>query len=313
MELKYDLPKYITMTKMSGKIRVLVEGKDDRGHVLNLLSAICPSVKFKVDTALEIRGDCNKTKNNNRAKIEKIHDHCKAKTSHRRLFFLCDREFRNFDVAAVVTDQAKQHEFDGNLTWTLGHSIENYFLNVSMLAEGFRYLSNSGYKTDAVKVFREILGDSLRIIAALTLAARELGCAKYPPSIAPWQSFEISTGEVGRLVLKGARGVDSFQDKFWGVYDKFYTVASSTSEEVCARLCRGHTAVIILQRVFAACLYNAGLADDEVSSRHDANVFNNIGEANISSALSEAWIKHVEAGCLDYPLPLVESIYTASA
>jgi hypothetical protein len=121
---------------MSSKIRVLVEGKDDRGHILNLLNLLAPKVRLKVDIAVDILGDCKLTASNNRAKIEKIHGQCKGNESYRRLFFLCDREFRNFVIGGLVEDKSVDHEVDGNMSWTLGHSIENYFLSPHMLSEG---------------------------------------------------------------------------------------------------------------------------------------------------------------------------------
>ena len=42
MELKYTIPKYIAKVKMSSKKRILVEGKDDKSHIKNLLDEILP-------------------------------------------------------------------------------------------------------------------------------------------------------------------------------------------------------------------------------------------------------------------------------
>jgi hypothetical protein len=310
MELKYNIPKYVAMSRMSSKVRILVEGKDDRGHVQNLLHQLYPKVRLKVDSAVEIIGDCAITKNNNRAKIEKIHGQCKVGVHHRKLFFLCDREFRNFDFGSIVADRLNSHESDGNLSWTLGHSIENYFLSPSMLGEGFRYLSTSGHKTFAVTLFCDVLPDAIKKIAALTLAAKELSCANYPASQISWQDIRVneSTIEFDRKTH-----LDKFCMRFWDAFDEFLSVAEMSGDEVCSRLCRGHTAVLVLQRLFAACLYKTGASTDDDVARYDANLFNNVGEVNISSALSEAWIRQVSNGVADYPIPLVESIHALSA
>lgn len=312
MELKYNIPKYVAMTRMSGKVRVLVEGKDDRGHVLNLLQQVYPKVKLRVDSAVEINGDCNLTKMNNRAKIEKIHGQCKLGSFHRKLFFLCDREFRNFDVGVIVVDTHGEHESDGNLSWTLGHSIENYFLSPIMLGEGFRYLSTSGFKSQAVTLFCSVFTDAIRKIAALTLAAKELGCANYPASQIAWPAIDLNEGCV---TFDRGEGLNAFQLRFWAVFDKYIGVVDKSEEVVCSRLCRGHTAVLVLQRIFSACLYHVSRSTDEEVARYDANLFNNVGEVNISSALSEAWIRQVTAGVGGalYPVPLVQSICAVSA
>ncbi|MEX5574062.1 DUF4435 domain-containing protein [Pseudomonas lijiangensis] len=310
MELKYSIPKYVAMTRMSSKIRVLVEGKDDRGHISNLLQHIYPRIKLRVDSAIEITGDCHVTKNNNRAKIEKIHGQCKSSLYHQRLFFLCDREFRNFEIGATVIDKLDDHESDGNLSWTLGHSIENYFLSPVMLGDGFRFLSASGFKTQAITFFCQILGDALRKISALTLAAKELGRATYPASQITWQNIVFTDNTIE--ITKTEKQIP-FQQHFWNTYESFLGTVALTDENICTKLCRGHTAMIVLQRVFAACLYKVSAHIDENIARYDANLFSNVGEINISSALSEAWIRQVKEGKAHYPLPLVNSISAISA
>lgn len=307
MELKYKLSEYIVMARMSSKIRVLVEGKDDRGHVLNLFGLFIPKAKLKVDIALDIVGDCNMTRTNNRAKIEKIHLHCKDKAIYRKLFFLCDREFRGFNVDDAIEDFNAEHEVDGNMSWTLGHSIENYFLSPLMLSDGFRYLSGSGRKIQALELFSNIFDDSMRKIAAVTLAARELNCAGYPVGIIKWSDIVVANDSVD-LGLSKELMKDQFLDNFVSVYDKYLAVAEKTGSDICARLCRGHTAVVILQRLFSACLYAAGKTVDEETAKYDANLFNNLPETSISSALSEAWVKTVAEGQSQYPRPLVELV-----
>ncbi|POA21603.1 hypothetical protein C1886_04855 [Pseudomonas sp. FW300-N1A1] len=311
MDLKYDISEYIAMARMSSKIRILVEGKDDRGHVLNLLKVLTPKVKLKIDIAVDIAGECKLTSSNNRAKIESIHFQCKGNNSHRKLFFLCDREFRNFSIEDVVKDFSSTHEVDGNLSWTLGHSIENYFLSPYMLSEGFRYLSGSGSKASALQVFCDFFDDSMKKIAAITLAARELNCANYPASIIKWNNIDIDGGVV-ELGLRKEPSQNDFMEKFISTYEAFLSVVSNTDSEVCARLCRGHTAVLILQRLYAASLYHAGKGDDEEAARYDANLFSNVAESSVSAALSEAWIRKVSEGGTLYPQPLVDSVLSVA-
>jgi hypothetical protein len=311
MELKYDISEYIVMARMSSKVRILVEGKDDRGHVLNLLNKLAPKARLKVDTAIDVVGDCNVTRNNNRAKIEKIHAHCKEKQSHRKLFFLCDREFRNFLVSEKIEESVNGHEVDGNLSWTLGHSIENYFLSPVMLAEGFRFLSGSGSKSEAVDLFSDFFDDSVRKIAAITLAAKDLNCANFPCSIVRWDNIVLNEGTID-FGFRRDTGREAFYEKFVSTYEAFLLIVERTPVDVCARLCRGHTAVLILQRLFAACLYESGKAQEEDLARYDANMFNNVSEHIISSALSEAWISKIAVGGSHYPQPLVQLVIDAA-
>lgn len=311
MELKYDISEYIAMARMSSKIRVLVEGKDDRGHVLNLLKILAPRLRIKVDIAVDILGECNSTRSNNRAKIESIHLQCKAASTHRKLFFLCDREFRNFTIEGEIKDLSVVHEVDGNLSWTLGHSIENYFLSPYMLSEGFRFLSGSGSKVAALSLFNDCFDDSIRKIAAVTLAARELNCASYPASIVKWHNVTFEDGVID-LGFRNEPVQDEFMEKFVNVYEGFLVVVDNTDIDICTRLCRGHTAVLLLQRLYAASLYFAGKEEDDDAARYDANLFSNVPESSLSAALSEAWIRKVSEGGKFYPLPLVDSVISAA-
>lgn len=307
MELKYDISEYITMARMSSKIRILVEGKDDRGHVFNLLSVLIPKIRLKIDIAVDIAGECKLTAFNNRAKIERIHSQCRDDRAHRKLFFLCDREFRNFSIEGDIKDCNTAHEVDGNLSWTLGHSIENYFLSPYMLSEGFRYLSGSGSKSAGLQVFCDHFDDAMRKVAAITLAAKELNCATYPARIVKWNNIDLADGVID-LGLRKEVSSDAFMDSFIHSYESALVIVGNTSVEICARLCRGHTAVLILQRLYAACLYYAGCHEDEEAARYDANLFNNVAESSISAALSEAWTKKVSEGHSFYPQPLVDSV-----
>jgi hypothetical protein len=98
MEVKYDVPKYIASVRMSSKKRILVEGKDDKAHIKNLLNVTLGSNRIKIDTAENIKGDCRVTSKNNRAKIEKIHSFCEASNEHNNLYFLCDCMFRPIPI-----------------------------------------------------------------------------------------------------------------------------------------------------------------------------------------------------------------------
>ena len=146
MDLKYDISNYIASVKMSSKKRILVEGRDDRSHVNNLLYVLLADHKIKIDTAENIKGDCSTTAKNNRAKIEKIHAATEASSSHDNLFYLCDREFIKFDIDKKIIDRMTGHENDGNFSWTIGHSFENYFFTDELVCKAYRFLIGNQIK-----------------------------------------------------------------------------------------------------------------------------------------------------------------------
>lgn len=309
MEVKYDVQKYITSVRMSSKKRILVEGRDDRSHVKNLLEVTLGANQIKIDTAENIKGDCNITKKNNRAKIEKIHMVCKSSPEHKNIYFLCDREFRDFDINDRIIDLMGQHKTEGNLSWTLGHSLENYFIDSEVVSGAYRYLTKSEYKTDAVLLFRNIIPSALKILATISLAASEVGKCSYPLGVIAWDDFKIEGNDL-EFDVELWRDDEAHQIliDFKEAYRKYRPVVEISDNVVCARVCRGHTAIQLLQRVFSLCLFNAGCQYDEDLARKYASSFSKIKEGAVSTALCEAWLKAIENGNENYPINLLSSL-----
>lgn len=306
-KLQYDIATYLTSVKMSSKIRVLVEGVDDRSHVSNIISSFFKSAKYKIDLASEIKGSCSVTMKNNRAKIEKIHNSTKGNNEYTRLVFLCDREVRGFSFDPVILDNVPGHFIDGNLSWTKGHSIENYFLDLRLVTTGLRFLTSSAHKDSAIQLFESHFESSIRLIAKLTLASREFGSSAFPCGAIKWENITVTP--------QGGVSIDSSSIKnprwpeFKKILNGFNTCVDNSDVEICALLCRGHTAIVMLKRIFAACLFSTiSSTGDKAAAEYDANALENISERIVSNALSEAWIGSVRSGNADYPAPLIEAI-----
>lgn len=306
MELKYDIPKYIAKTKMSSKKTILVEGKDDKSHVKNLLDIIEPRHKVRIDTADSIKGVCSTTAKNNRAKIDRIFNVCKTSECHQNLFFLIDREFFKFEIREKIHDLMPEHETDGNLSWTIGHSIENYFFVDNIFSDAYRYLCGSQHKTDAEKHFKKILPSIFKLVAAITLAANEMSKSSYPAGVISWKDFNI---EESRAFID----IDSWKNNdetqiallFRKQFKKYIPIVEASEDLICSRICRGHTAMLMIQRIFSACLYYVMFSSSEEQAENDANNFSNIKETNVSAALCEAWIRKAKNGEALYPAPLI--------
>jgi len=169
------------------------------------------------------------------------------------------------------------------------------------------FLSGSGSKRQAVELFCSVFEDSLRKIAAVTLAAKVLGCANYPASLVKWNNISIE-GETVGFGLGREQPENPFMKSFILKYEELLSITELTDTATCERFCRGHTAVVMLQRLYAACLYLVAKNNDEEMARYDANIFNNVPESSISSALSEAWIRRIQEGLAYYPRPLVDLV-----
>lgn len=309
MELKYNIPKYIAQTKMSAKKRVLVEGKDDKAHFKNLLDMVAHGHKVRIDTAENIKGDCTKTNKNNRAKIDKIHAQCNALSSHRNLHYLCDREYYKFEIEEQIADFMVAHESTGNLTWTLGHSIENYFFTTEILCDAYRYLCGSEYKSSAISVFSGSLNSGLKIISAITLAARDMGMSGFPAGHIFWNHLTIENQsvyfDVG--VWANESKSDAAQD-FEKAYKSYLSIVEQSDTLICSRICRGHTAMLLLQRLFASCIYLVTTLHNEEMAYKDANNFSKIKEVNVANALCESWVRFAKVGKASYPSILIERV-----
>lgn len=309
MELKYDIQKYIAKVKMSSKIRVLVEGRDDKAHIKNLLDVISVGHKIKLDTAEDIKGSCNVTAKNNKAKIDKIFLHTSDSEDFNNLYFLCDREFYKFEILDKLYDLMVDHESIGKKNLTLGHSIENYFFESAILINAYRYLCGIEYKTLALSLYEKTLPSAFVLIAAITLAAKDVEKSSFPAGTIGWSHFYILDGKVFFNSEKWAN--DNQSDialRFLSSFKQYLIIVANSQSSVCAKFARGHTAMLMLQRIFASCLHHVMIEHDEEQGVKDAESFSKIKESMIASALCESWIKNVELGKADYPRNLISVI-----
>ncbi|MTT53746.1 DUF4435 domain-containing protein [Alcanivorax sp. VBW004] len=309
MGVRYDINQYIASVKMSNKTRILVEGRDDQSNLRNLILSVVGEKSLRVDSAEIIKGDCKKTSRNNREKIEKVHGICDGNHDFSNLFYFCDREFYKFDVRDKVLDFMDGHESRGNLFWTIGHSFENYFFNESLMIEAFRFLTGSEFKYEALRIFSGCFVDAVKVVATITLAARDIGKSSYPLGVVFWKDFEFVDGNLV-FDMSSWRGADKTEicENFKSAYEKYESIVNNTDYEVLLRVCRGHTGLQLLQRVFARCLYESGSTVDASLATKHSDSFAKIKENSVSSALCESWIRTIGKGNLNYPSALIDSI-----
>ncbi len=294
---------------MSSKKRILVEGRDDKSHVKNLLDVLHGGHKVKIDTAEDIKGICKVTASNNKAKIEAVFRRCKESTTHKNLYYLCDREYVNFEIGTKIVDLMPEHTLNGNLALTIGHSIENYFFTEDLLCEAYRYHCGSAYKSDAVVLFRKILPSAIKIVAISALAAKDIGRASFPLGVIGWQDFSFDNDKIYfNFTSWNSKNKTEIAVNFYESYLKISPIVEQTDEVICSRICRGHTAMLLLQRIFSACLHQVIKDKDKLLAENDAKLFSIIKEKNLSNALCESWIKQAKDGQSVYPRELIASV-----
>lgn len=309
MDLKYDIPNYIASVKMSSKKRILVEGRDDKSHIINLLGVTSKGRKVKVDIAENLKGDCSKTAKNNKAKIEKVHEITKDSINHTNLHFLCDREFFRFEITDHINDLMSEHEVDGNLNWTIGHSLENYFIKEEIVCRAYRFLCGSEYKNEAEGLYKKVFSTALKLIATVTLAAKAIEKCSFPAGTIGWQDFSINGKDLTIDIEKWkSQKNNQISEDFYNEYKKYLPIVEKSNVLICSRICRGHTAMLLLQRTFSACLNEVAKVNDVTIATRLANDFSKIKEGSLSSALCESWLQGVNEGSAIYPERLINSV-----
>jgi len=306
-ECSYSLDSYITLINMSTKKRLLVEGRSDRIHLTNLLNEIGVPNKIKIDTASDLRGVDQQTSKNNRAKIEHVNSRVQGRDN---IYFLCDREFREFvvDVNDQVYDRLPQHYNEKSMFWTLGHSLENYFFSIDVLIDAFRYLCFSEYKSNAIEKFKLSLDASFQIIASVTMAAKDMDKSTYPLSVIKWKDFYFNADQLYiKNYAESSCERNHLNECLFNLISNYSNAMRKTDSVTNCRISRGHTGVILLQRIFSACLYEVGKDENERVAKESANEFSTLSEKNISTALSESWSKRAINKEVQYPELLINN------
>lgn len=167
----------------------------------------------------------------------------------------------------------------------------------------------SGYKSDAIEKFRANLNDFIKVLAATTLAARDIGKSTYPLSIISWDSLTIKGDDLLLNIKKNkAISENELHANFESSFNLYLAIAKNSDTYSCTKICRGHTAMILLQRFFAMCLYEVIYQHDLKLAQHEAKNFSNIPESTIASSFSEAWVRSITNGKAKYPQPLLKQI-----
>jgi len=317
MSLEYSLSHYVTSVKMSKNCRILVEGKDDKAHFANLLHIKIDEKlrkKVKIDTAEQLKGECRKTAKCNKAKIEDIYSRTKVDKQYGNLFLLCDREFENFEIDSSISEKTIASTVDSNFYLTDGHSFENYFLFEDVLVNAFGYLTSYEFKNEAIEIFKNNFNEIFNIVANICLTARAMEMASYPNGNMQWEDFKSSNNCISFPIEDWSLNKNDVHcERFKSIYSNNREIVYKTDQSVCIKISRGHTAIILLQRIFAFCLYIAGKVEDKDAALREANRFKKLSETQVSASLSQSWLDSLNKGSLNYPVDLVLkiSIYTS--
>lgn len=201
------------------------------------------------------------------------------------------------------------HEYEENFFWTSGHSFENYFLDEEIFSGAFCFLTASIYKKLAKTIFCENFEAGVRLIAILTLSSKDIEKSGFPIGAFDWKDIKIN--ENGFFIEFESWMGDTpgnTKEIFLKAFRKNEGIVNNSSYDTALKICRGHTAVKLEQKIFALCIYEAGREENEGLAIKDANSFCQMQEKMISTALCEKWLEYLCEEKENYPAPLVERV-----
>ncbi|MGI4791321.1 MAG: hypothetical protein ACRYFS_21040 [Janthinobacterium lividum] len=110
----------------------------------------------------------------NREKVEEAH--AEATNEGISLAALVDREFREFQTDVLVEDRLRSHKVvPPNLFWTRGHSIENYFFEISYFIENLKLHFSEDLTPGMLELVKQNFPSIILESAAISLSAYKTG------------------------------------------------------------------------------------------------------------------------------------------
>jgi hypothetical protein len=300
--------EYITEIIMSDKSFLLLEGSDDEDFfiiVYNFLrnnkTQISPEKlellkNIIIDTAESIKGELG-----NRAKIEKICELVAQETSNinRRVLGFVDREFREFEYSNDLQDHLKTHKINKRLIWSRGHSIENYFFEISTLREAFNNYLISSFYQEAFEIFESKFDQTLRITCALSLAGFSENLLDPIAKSLNWQCIEITSTslkinlEKWEQILTKQFKLD--QLRIHNLFNQFETYLKMTYKsdlETSRWLSHGHIGFNFMFGVYGKCLSIIAASDSDQRKNHSKEAEKvNENKKTRFRTVANAWIR----------------------
>jgi len=250
---------------------------------------------------------------NNKEKIRKVFQHCKGKKGFENIYFFSDREYENYQVNEEVKDLKVSPELNNFLT--CGHSLENYFLSAELVTSTFRQLTNSIFREYALTKFYQIFDDGLKLIAGMCFSAHKHGI-KYDTLtyLVTWESFCISDNKITfdnpTAIENSFKNNEELYETWKLEVSSFVSKLTNSQPDLTWKLPRGHTALRLLQRLFAKCIYNTAISQGSADEgQKDAKRFNDLQENMIATSLSVKWQDFIiQNNFKNYPDHLIRAL-----
>ena len=251
---------------MSATKHLLVEGKQDQRFITTIVDELRSQGRLvgeEPDVDVAETFISFEERPGNRDKVEEICRTSEGTEFEHKVLGLVDREFRGFDLQPPVRDRIERHNVDGRIMWTRGHSIENYFFNVTLLRSPFRdsSLMSSAFKI-AWEVFEEVFDAAIRIACATSLTAHNVQKSGLVRGSIRWDMFEasppmISIFEETWMETLRTRSNDSLAEEILELYRLWEERMARADIQTARWLCHGHIGMKVICEVFLNCLNQA--------------------------------------------------------
>ncbi|MGK7941792.1 MAG: DUF4435 domain-containing protein [Crocosphaera sp.] len=303
--LQVTLEDYVAEIIISEDSYLLLEGSDDEAF-FTLIRNFLRSNKIQIppdklallkdisiETAERIKGELG-----NRAKIEEICNLIAEEPSNvsNRLLGFVDREFREFEYSNRLNDNLKTHQINNRLIWSRGHSIENYFFEISTLKEAFNDYLISNFYQEAFEIFEAKFSHILRIACALSLAGFSENLLKLVSKSIDWQCIDITSTSVTINLEEWEKILKKFRLdrlRIQNLFDQFENYLNMTNQcdvETLRWLSHGHIGFNFMFAVYGKCLYLTASSDQRKNNIEEAEKVNKNKDTRFRT-VANAWIR----------------------
>jgi hypothetical protein len=314
----YTPSGYRNLIRMSNDRRLLVEGKEDKNLFQLLLDELYINQKLdsakikipKIDSAEQLVSVDNAT--GNRQKVEILCKSLADKNYKYKLVGFVDREFREFNISDTIHDNLNIHKVEGQLVWSRGHSIENYFFDFSILREPLRDLSATEWFKEALTLFEKLIFSTLRLACCISLIGNEIGKLNVLKNSINWKIITITSSNLELLVddwaeyLINQRLNDKEVEKIITLYKYWQPIIENADFQVVRWICHGHIGVAVVWAVYSRCVYYICSKLGRNKPESEVAKVQGIKEGNRTHACASWWARKAMGNQCDYPIEVLK-------
>jgi hypothetical protein len=296
MPINFTPSDYRAYINMSKNRHLLVEGRDDKRVFKFFLDEISSQTnssdlryRIDIDSAEDLIAFGNSI--GNRDKVERIIESVSTASYTDKLVGFVDRDFREFNIGSTLTDTVNGHKSVGQLIWSKGHSIENYYFDFDILRYPLRDFSVTPYFDKSLDLLENIFEKAIRLACAYSLTGYELEIIGIIRTAINWKIIDISSSDVALNTdnwqrFLGQRSIASSNiTEILNRFEAWNNIVKTADFSVVRWLCHGHIGLAYIWAVYGRCIYEITQQENEVNRVLQAS------ESVRFNACASNWVK----------------------